>query len=91
MDVFAKCAQVPLARQMKEEGFDAFYRILQSAPDAEVMVEGRRLIMLGSNNYLGLANDPRVKRAASWSGSWPGSSGATRPSSSPPATWPTWA
>jgi 8-amino-7-oxononanoate synthase len=64
MDVFAKCAQVPLARQMKEEGFDAFYRILQSAPDAEVMVEGRRLIMLGSNNYLGLANDPRVKRAA---------------------------
>lgn len=64
MDVFAKCAQVPVARQLKDEGFDAFYRVLQSAPDAEVVVEGRRLIMLGSNNYLGLANDPRVKQAA---------------------------
>ncbi|HYD42827.1 MAG TPA: pyridoxal phosphate-dependent aminotransferase family protein [Anaeromyxobacter sp.] len=64
MDVFAKCAQVPVARQLKDEGFDAFYRVLQSAPDAEVVVEGRRLIMLGSNNYLGLADDPRVKQAA---------------------------
>ncbi len=64
MDVFAKCAQVPVARQLKDEGFDAFYRVLQSAPDAEVVVEGRRLIMLGSNNYLGLADDPRVKKAA---------------------------
>lgn len=64
MDVFAKCSQVPVARQMKDQGFDAFYRVLQSAPDAEVVVEGRRLVMLGSNNYLGLANDPRVKQAA---------------------------
>jgi 8-amino-7-oxononanoate synthase len=64
MDVFAKCSQVPVARQMKDEGFDAFYRVLQSATDAEVTVEGRRLIMLGSNNYLGLANDERVKQAA---------------------------
>ncbi len=64
MDVFAKCAQVPVARQLKDDGFDAFYRVLQSAPDAEVVVEGRRLVMLGSNNYLGLADDPRVKQAA---------------------------
>lgn len=64
MDVFEKCMQVPLAKQMKDAGFDAFYRVLQSAPEAEVTVEGRRLIMLGSNNYLGLAADPRVKQAA---------------------------
>jgi 8-amino-7-oxononanoate synthase len=64
MDVFDKCLQVPLAKQMKDAGFDAFYRVLQSAPEAEVTVEGRRLIMLGSNNYLGLATDPRVKQAA---------------------------
>lgn len=64
MDLFDKCATPPLALQMKEAGFDAFYRVLQSQPDAEVVVEGRRMIMLGSNNYLGLAADPRVKRAA---------------------------
>jgi len=64
MDAFDKCRHVSQASQMKEQGFDAFYRILQSAPDTEVVVEGRRLLMLGSNNYLGLANDPRVKAAA---------------------------
>src|SRR5512132_986121 len=64
MDLFEKCHQPILALDMKKAGFDAFYRVLQSEPAAEVVVEGRRMIMLGSNNYLGLANDPRVKRAA---------------------------
>jgi 8-amino-7-oxononanoate synthase len=64
MDVFQKCATPPLALQMKDAGFDAFYRVIQSETDAEVVVDGRRTIMLGSNNYLGLASDPRVKRAA---------------------------
>ncbi|HEY6005087.1 MAG TPA: pyridoxal phosphate-dependent aminotransferase family protein [Anaeromyxobacter sp.] len=64
MDLFEKCATPPLALQMKDAGFDAFYRVLQSACDTEVVVDGRRLIMLGSNNYLGLAVDPRVKNAA---------------------------
>src|SRR3989449_11726153 len=35
-----------------------------SGSDPEVTIEGLRMIMLGSNNYLGLANDPRVKEAA---------------------------
>ncbi len=64
MDLFEKCAQPLLALQMRDAGFDAYYRVLQSACDTEVVVEGRRLIMLGSNNYLGLATDPRVKQAA---------------------------
>jgi len=64
MDVFEKCAQPPLAKQMRDAGFDAYYRVLQSPPDDEVVVDGRRMIMLGSNNYLGLASHPRVKRAA---------------------------
>jgi 8-amino-7-oxononanoate synthase len=63
MDVFEKCSQPPLAKQMRDAGFDAYYRVLQSAPGAEVVVDGRRMIMLGSNNYLGLADDPRIKRA----------------------------
>lgn len=64
MDVFEKCRKPTPAQQMRDAGFDAFYRVLQSPPDAEVVVDGRRMIMLGSNNYLGLAAHPRVKRAA---------------------------
>ena len=64
MDVFAKCRSVPLAKQMVDSGFDAFYRVLQTPPESEVVVDGRPMINLGSNNYLGLATDPRVKRAA---------------------------
>ncbi|MBS3907817.1 MAG: pyridoxal phosphate-dependent aminotransferase family protein, partial [Syntrophaceae bacterium] len=37
---------------------------LESAQDSEVMVNGRRVIMAGSNNYLGLTNHPKVKEAA---------------------------
>ncbi|HYV40507.1 MAG TPA: pyridoxal phosphate-dependent aminotransferase family protein [Thermoanaerobaculia bacterium] len=42
----------------------SFFRVIESAQDPEVSIGGRRLIMLGSNNYLGLTNDARVKEAA---------------------------
>jgi 8-amino-7-oxononanoate synthase len=64
MDLFRKCDDLPFGKQLQASGFDAYYRVLQSAQDTEVTVYGRRMIMLGSNNYLGLANDPRLKRAA---------------------------
>ncbi len=64
MDLFEKCAQPLLGLQIRDAGLDAYYRVLQSASDAEVIVGGHRMLMLGSNNYLGLAADPRVKRAA---------------------------
>ena len=64
MDLFDKCSHLHPVVELMERGFHAYYRVLQSAPDAEVVVEGRPMIMLGSNNYLGLAADPVVKRAA---------------------------
>jgi 8-amino-7-oxononanoate synthase len=49
---------------LKESGYYFFFRKLESPQDSEVMVNGKRLIMIGSNNYLGLTNHPRVKEAA---------------------------
>lgn len=64
MDVFDKCSQLHPVMELMEAGFRVYYRVLQSEPGAEVVVDGRRMIMLGSNNYLGLASHPRVKEAA---------------------------
>jgi 8-amino-7-oxononanoate synthase len=64
MDVFAKCAHVGPVQDLIDSGFHAYYREIGSGVDAEVTVDGRRMIMLGSNNYLGLASHPRVKAAA---------------------------
>jgi 8-amino-7-oxononanoate synthase len=64
MDLFEKCAAIPPALQLRQAGYDAFYRPVETPCGAEVVVGGRRMIMLGSNDYLGLAADERVKRAA---------------------------
>jgi 8-amino-7-oxononanoate synthase len=49
---------------MQQDQHYFFYRILESGQDAEVQVAGRRVIMAGSNNYLGLTSHPRVREAA---------------------------
>ncbi|MEA3296930.1 MAG: pyridoxal phosphate-dependent aminotransferase family protein [candidate division Zixibacteria bacterium] len=45
-------------------GIYPYFHPLQSAPGNEVIVEGKKCIMVGSNNYLGLVNHPAVKEAA---------------------------
>ncbi|MDP2157530.1 MAG: pyridoxal phosphate-dependent aminotransferase family protein, partial [Nitrospirota bacterium] len=40
-----------------------YFRIIESAQDPEVVIDGRKMIMVGSNNYLGLTNHPKVKEA----------------------------
>lgn len=47
-----------------EAGFYPYFRPISSGQDTEVTIRGQRLIMIGSNNYLGLVSDPRVKEAA---------------------------
>jgi 8-amino-7-oxononanoate synthase len=65
MDIFEKCSKIyEQTQELKRSGYYFFFRKLQSPQDAEVVVNGRRVIMIGSNNYLGLTNHPRVKEAA---------------------------
>jgi 8-amino-7-oxononanoate synthase len=65
MDLFEKCVKVnEQVREVYDSGNYFFFRKLESAQDSEVMVNGRRVIMAGSNNYLGLTTHPRVKEAA---------------------------
>ncbi len=65
MDVFEKCDKVnEQIREVIESGYYFYFRKLESPQDAEVVVNGKRVIMIGSNNYLGLTNHPRVKEAA---------------------------
>ena len=63
MDIFEKCYAPSLAADLQEKGVYPYFRALQSRQDVEVMMEGKRRIMLGSNNYLGLTTDPEVIEA----------------------------
>ena len=62
--LFDKCFRFEDAERICQAGVYSFFRVVDSAQDPEVVIGGRRMIMLGSNNYLGLTNDPRVKEAA---------------------------
>jgi 8-amino-7-oxononanoate synthase len=65
MDLFEKCARATEYQSgLKRSGHYFFFRKLESPQDSEVVVDGKRVIMAGSNNYLGLANHPRVREAA---------------------------
>lgn len=65
-DLFAKCSQGNSARAKKaiEEGWYPYFIAIESGADTTVTIGGRKKIMIGSNNYLGLTQDERVKTAA---------------------------
>jgi 8-amino-7-oxononanoate synthase len=63
-DLFDKCAAWKDVQVLKIAGHYAYYRVIEESDGTEVVVDGKRLIMACSNNYLGLANDPRVREAA---------------------------
>jgi 8-amino-7-oxononanoate synthase len=62
--LFEKCHRYDVADRVRKAGVYSFFRVIESAQEPEVVCDGRRMVMLGSNNYLGLTNDPRVKEAA---------------------------
>ncbi len=65
MDILNKCVKATEYESgLRESGYYFFFRKLESPQDSEVVVNGKRVIMIGSNNYLGLSNHPRVKEAA---------------------------
>ncbi len=63
MDIFKKCYDFTRADEAKAAGIYPYFRMLESRQDIEVKMEGKRRIMLGSNNYLGLTVCPEVVEA----------------------------
>ncbi|HAZ18564.1 MAG TPA: 8-amino-7-oxononanoate synthase, partial [Clostridiales bacterium] len=63
MDLFEKCRQPSLVHELRKNNIYPYFHALQSKQDTEVIMEGKRRIMLGSNNYLGLTTCPEVIEA----------------------------
>ena len=64
MDIFQKCREYDADKIAKEKGIYPFFQALEGTDGTEVVMNGRKVLMLGSNNYLGLTFDPRIVKAA---------------------------
>ncbi len=64
MDLFEKCYSFVRADEVKAMGLYPYFRAIEENEGPEVRIEGRKFIMAGSNNYLGLTAHPRVKEAS---------------------------
>jgi 8-amino-7-oxononanoate synthase len=64
MDIFEKCTNFTIAKQAIKEGYYPYFIPLTENEGTEVTYQGHRLIMCGSNNYLGLTTHPKVREAA---------------------------
>jgi len=62
--IFAKCARYTLADETKALGIYPYFRLIDTGQDTEVVVNGRKMLMLGSNSYLELTTHPKVKERA---------------------------
>lgn len=64
MDIFDKCYNYQLARMAQASGFYPYFIPIENSEGTEAIIGGRRVLMFGSNNYLGLTMDPRVRQSA---------------------------
>ncbi|MCJ7458916.1 MAG: aminotransferase class I/II-fold pyridoxal phosphate-dependent enzyme [candidate division Zixibacteria bacterium] len=64
MELFEKCKKFTEARKVIASGYYPYFIPISSEQDTKVTVRGKEMIMIGSNNYLGLTSHPQVKQAA---------------------------
>ncbi len=64
MDLFEKCHRYTRAKEAIEAGLYPYFMPLDETEGTEVTIGDKKLIMIGSNNYLGLTTHPRVREAA---------------------------
>jgi len=60
----AKYSSYDAPQKVKEAGLYPYFREIQSDQDTEVTINGKKVLMFGSNSYLGLTNHPKIKEAA---------------------------
>ncbi|MBQ9103709.1 MAG: aminotransferase class I/II-fold pyridoxal phosphate-dependent enzyme [Clostridia bacterium] len=63
MDLFKKCENMELVKFAKDKGVYPYFHQLETKQGPEVVMEGKEIIMIGSNNYLGLTSHPEVIEA----------------------------
>jgi 8-amino-7-oxononanoate synthase len=64
VDLFQKCFDFTRADEVKQSGLYPYFRPIEENEGPVVQIEGKKMIMAGSNNYLGLTAHPKVKEAA---------------------------
>ncbi len=64
MDLFKKCYDFTRADDVRSRGVYPYFRPIEENEGPVVSIEGKKVIMAGSNNYLGLTNHPKVKEAS---------------------------
>jgi 8-amino-7-oxononanoate synthase len=64
VDILQKCADYTLHRELRAADIYPYFRGISSPQDPVVTMDGQKVIMLGSNNYLGLTNHPEVKESS---------------------------
>ena len=64
MDLFDKCKNFTAARELEQVGLYPYFQPISSEQDTEVIINNKKVLMLGSNSYLGLTVHPKVKKAA---------------------------
>jgi 8-amino-7-oxononanoate synthase len=64
VDVLQKCADYSFANEVRRASLYPYFRQISSPQDPVVTIDGEKVIMLGSNNYLGLTSHPEVKEAS---------------------------
>jgi 8-amino-7-oxononanoate synthase len=59
-----KIAQFKDAAMIREKGLYPYFRPIESGQDTEVLIDGKSVLMFGSNSYLGITNHPKIKEAS---------------------------